>query len=342
MRRIIYLKTGSRLAEEVLEECSIYTPLVEPQGEGSLFCDLSGCGPTLDIIKSIVKTNYQLTGRPAQVALASSRIVVENTLLRSQLPSPKEYRIIKTREAMVMEVLPGREEEFMSSIPLSQFSAITLKEARKLERAGLSNVGELKTVAAERLIALLGKRGVNLPRQGQGIDDRPILGLYPPLKISYPLIFSPGSEAISDVQMKEAGRVLQALLEKRHSGCAHIALEIKAKKGLIRKERRLKGVECRGEVLSAVFMGLFKKLELGSPPEEGRIILSELSPLEWQEADLFSLLPRERNGCSLRVEKAIEKLDIRFPGQIGWGKEEGRREKVLAYFDPWRLNLISH
>jgi hypothetical protein len=42
------------------------------------------------------------------------------------------------------------------------------------------------------------------------------------------------------------------------------------------------------------------------------------------------------------VEKTIEKLDIRFPGQISWGKEEGRREKVLAYFDPWRLNPITH
>lgn len=342
MRRIIYLKTGFPLAEAVLEECSIYTPLVEPQGDSSLFCDLSGCGSTLDIIKSIVGKNYHLTGRPAQVALASSRMVAENALGRSQLPRSKAYRSIKTREAIVLEVLPGREAEFMSSIPLSQFTALTLEEARKLERAGLSTVGELKTVAVERLIALLGKKGVNLPRQVQGIDDRPILGLYPPLKISYPLFFSPGSEAMNDIQMKEAGRVLQALLEKRHSGCSHIVLELKVKDSLIRKERRLKGVEGRGEILSAVFMGMLQRAELEYPPEEGRITLSELSPLEWQEADLFSLLPRERSGCNWRVEKAIEKLDIRFPGQISWGKEEGRREKVLAYFDPWRLNLISH
>jgi hypothetical protein len=342
MRRIIYLKTGFPLAEEVLEECSIYTPLVEPQGDSSLFCDLSGCGPTLDIIKSIVGKHYHLTGRPAQLALASSRLVAENALGRSQLPRSRVYRKIKTREAIILEVLPGLEAEFISSIPLSEFTAISLKEARKLERAGLSTLGELKTLGTERMIALLGKRGVDLLRQLQGIDDRPILGLYPPRKISYPLLFNPGSEAINDLQMKEAGRVLQALLEKRHSACAHITLELKVKDSLIRKERRLKGAECRGKVLSAAFMEMFQKAELEYPPEEGTIVLSELSPLEWQEADLFSLLPRERNGCKWRVEKTIEKLDIRFPGQISWGKEEGRREKVLAYFDPWRLNPITH
>ncbi len=341
MRQIIYLKTGPRPPEEVLEECSMYTPLVEPQEDGSIFCDLSGCGPTLDIIRSIVIKNYQLTGRPVQVALGPSRLVAENALGRSQLPPSQAYRITKTREAIVVEVLPGREAEFMASIPLSQFSVITLKEARKLERAGLSTIGELKKISREGLIALLGKKGFTLSRQAQGIDDRRILGLYPPLKISYPLFFSPGSgNEISEVQLKEAGQVLQALLEKNHSGCAHIVLELKVKNSLIRQEHRLKGVEYRKEVLSASFIGMFKKLELASPPEEGRIILSELSPWEWQEADLFSLLPRERERG--RVEKVIEKLDMRFPGQIGWGKEEGRREKILAYFDPWRLDMITH
>jgi nucleotidyltransferase/DNA polymerase involved in DNA repair len=337
----MYLETEYDLAEAVLDECSRYTPLVEPQEDGSLFCDLSGCGPPLNIIKAIVKKNYCLSRRQARISLASSRIAAENALKRSRLPNEELCLRVKRREAILVEVLPGREEEFMSSIPLREFTGITRPEVRKLERAGFHTLSELQGVSAERLASLLGKKSRSLERQIRGIDERPVLGLYPRLKISYPLYFSAGnfSEALTAAQIEEAGQTLQSLLEKRNSGCMHLSLELGLKDRVSSRERRLKGPEFRAEVLSAAIIEMLKKAELDYQPEEGRIILSEISLLEWQEQDLFSLLPAEREG-SLRLEKTMERLESRFPGSLCWGKEEGRREKILACFDPLRLGVI--
>ncbi len=340
MRRIIYLKPAvEEIAEEVLDECSLYTPLVEPQEDGSLFCDLSGCGPVLDILRAIVKRNYHLTGQRAGISLASSRVVAENALKRSGLPAEKLYRGIKRREAQLIEVLPGKEEEFMASIPLEEFTAITAQESKKLKRAGFSKVGELKGVPVSRLVSLLGEKGMRLMGQCQGIDDRPVLGLYPPLEISYPLFFSEASfnRIFTDIQIREACQVLQALLEKRNSGCRIVGLEIKFVGKTVKNESRLKIQGYRADFLADVITGLLDKMKFSRIPAEGRIILAEISSLDWQEQDLFSFFPCERNDSRLRIEKVVEKLESRFPGKVLLGQEEARREIILAYYDPWRL-----
>ncbi len=342
MRRIIYFRPAAQeVVKEVLDECSLYTPLVEPQEDGSLYCDLSGCGPIIDILRAIVKKNYQLTGQRARISLASSRIVAENALKRSGLPGKKLYRCIKRREAQFMEVFPGQEEEFMASIPLEEFTAITAQESKKLKRAGLSKVGELKAIPVSRLVSLLGEKGMSLARQCQGIDDRPVLGLYPPQVISYPLFFDEGSfnRVFTDIQIKEACEVLHTLLGKRNSGCRIVGLEIKAAgKTMMKSEKRLKNQGYRAEFLAAAITGMLDKMELSHIPEDGTITLGEISSLDWQEQDLFYFFPCERNDISLRIEKVIEKLESRFPGKILLGQEESRREKILSYFDPWRLN----
>ncbi len=345
MRRIIYLQPAQEeLVEAVLDECSLYTPLVEPQEDGSLFCDLSGCGPILDILRAIVKRNYQVSGQRARISLASSRMVAENALKRSRLPEEKLYLCVKRRETQFIEVLPGREEEFMASIPLEEFTAITAQESKKLKRAGFSKVGELTGIPVTRLVALLGEKGIRLARQCQGIDDRPVLGLYPPVEISYPLVFNEGSftRVFIDIQIREACQVLQTLLEKRNCGCRIVSLEIKAADQTMKCENRLKIQGCRAEVLTAVIKGLLDKMEFSQIPEESRIILAEILSLDWEEQDLFSFLPCERNDSSLRIEKVMGKLEKRFPGKVLLGQEEVRREKILAYFDPWRLNGVRH
>ncbi len=339
MRKIIYLKPAAgEVAEAVLDECSLYTPLVEPQEDGSLFCDLSGCGPVLDILRAIVKKNYQLTAQRARISLASSRIVAENALQRSRLPAEKLYFAMKRKEAYFIEVLPGREEDFMASIFLEEFTAITAQESKKLKRVGFSKVGELKEVPVSRLVSFLGEKGMGLTRQCQGIDNRPVLGLYPPVEISYPLFFSEGSfnRLFIDIQVKEACQVLQTLLEKRNSGCRIVGLEIKAAGQTLKDECRLKTQGSQAEGLSAVIKGMMDKMKFSQVPEEGRIILAEILSLDWEEQDLFSFLPCERNDRCLRIDKVKEKLDSRFPGQVMLGQKEARREKILAYFDPWR------
>lgn len=334
---------GQELPETVFHECSRYTPLVEPQEDGSVFCDLSGCGPAGRIIKAAMHTVYRDTGRSAKMAVASSRLLAETAVRRRTLPSagkkPAVYRMFTLKEGTVIEILPGQEQVFLSSLPLDEFICLTRAEIKKMNRTGLSKVGELLDMPWGQLLSLLGERAGILLEKCRGIDRKPVLGLYPPFAISYPLFF--GSEEFNLCsaleQINEASRVLQNILEKRYSGCRHIALEMKTGSSTLRQERRFQDQIYRAERISSALEDLAARFEFHAAPEEGRITLAEIGPMIWKEQDLFSLLPCERQGGESITERVLEGLEKRFPGRIHRGVELNRREQILAYFDPWRF-----
>ncbi len=344
MRKIIFLQgEGKELPETVFQECSRYTPLVEPQEDGSVFCDLSGCGPAGRIIKAAVHTAYRNTGQPVKAAAASSRLLAETALKSGTLPPAGKksavYRFLTMTEGTVIEVLPGQEQAFLSSLPLKEFPGLTPSEIKKLTRTGFSKVGELADLSRGQLLSLLGDRAYVLYERCRGIDKRPVLGLYPPSVIIYPLIFESEEFNLCSAlgQMNEAGQVLQDHLQKRYSGCTYIALELKTGSMTLRQERRFQDQIYRAERISSALAELAARFEFNEAPEEGRILLSEITPLIWKEQDLFSLLPCERQGTESIAERVLEGLEKRFPGRIHRGIELDRREQILAYFDPWRF-----
>lgn len=341
MRTIVLIKASSTaIGEAGLEICSHYTPLVEPQQDGSVYLDISGCGTANKIVLALAEAITPLAGE-LQMGWGSSRLLALIALKAN--PDSKGQggacRLHKAPRAVITEVIAGCEADFLSQLPLKQFPPLKPQEAKKLTRAAFATVGEIARLPQQRLALLVGKRAALLARNSQGIDDTPVLGLYPPQRLAVPL--SAASQEIDmqmvEQQMQLAAQTLERLLGERGAGASRVCLEICGEQNMIR-ERRLSQPCFASRSLANILLGLWRQLPLFQGPWQGRVVLAELAVLNWQEQDLFTLPPRERQRNNSYLEDALQNLEMRFPGQISIGSPEvERREQILALWDPWRF-----
>ncbi|MGI6467892.1 MAG: hypothetical protein GXZ09_01750 [Syntrophomonadaceae bacterium] len=342
MRTIVLIKdVDTGIGEAGLKACSRYTPLVEPQQDGSVYLDISGCGPAERIVFSLAEEISAQAGE-LRIGWATSRLVAL-VAARSSLmhrDQSRGYRVNKTQQALITEVIPGCEEAFLSHLPLEQFPPLKAPELKKLTRAAFATVGDIARVSPQRLSVLLGKRAALLIRNARGRDDTPVLGLYPPQRLAVPL--NAESEEMDmqrvEQQLYHAARTLELLLGKRGAGACRVRLEIGGKQDMIR-ERRLSQACFEARTLANILLGLWRQLPPLEAPWQGQVVLEEIAVLNWQEQDLFALSTRKRQGSnSSYLKEALQGLEMRFPGQISLGAPEAeRREQVLALWDPWRF-----
>jgi len=342
MRTIVLIKAvNTRIGEVGLESCSRYTPLVEPQQDGSVYLDISGCGPAERIVFSLAD-EISLQAGDLRIGWATSRLValvaVKSSLMHSG--QGRLYRVNKMERALITEVIPGCEQAFLSHLPLAQFPPLKTQELKKLTRAAFATVGDIARLPRQRLSVLLGKRAALLIRNAQGLDDTPVIGLYPPQRLTLPL--NAESEELNmqqvEQQLYRAAHTLELLLGKRGAGARRVRLEVCGEQDMVR-ERRLSQACFEARTLANILLGLWRQFPPLKAPWQGRVVLEEIAVLNWQEQDLFALSMRERQGSnSFYLKEALQSLEMRFPGQISLGAPEAeRREQVLALWDPWRF-----
>lgn len=342
MRTIVLIKAvDTVIGETGLEACSRYTPLVEPQQDGSVYLDISGCGPAERIVFNLAEEISSQAGE-LRIGRATSRLLalvaVQSGLMHSG--QGRLCRINKTQRALITEVIPGCEQDFLSHLPLEKFPPLKASELKKLTRAAFATVGDIARLPQERLSTLLGKRAALLIRTARGRDDTPVLGLYPPQRLTLPLNMEGQELDMQRVeqQLYRAAQTLEQLLGKRGAGACRVRLEVCGEQDLIR-ERRLSQACFKARTLANILLGLWRQFPPLEAPWQGQVVLEEIAVLNWQEQDLFALSTRERQSSnSPYLKEVLQGLEMRFPGQISLGAQEvERREQVLALWDPWRF-----
>ncbi len=336
-----------QVPSRVLELSSKYTPLVEPVEDGGLFLDLSGCKPLPEVIKNIAIKAYTETGNFVEIGAAGSKLLacsaVTSKILIPGEKKQKLFHYIKNKQFSVTVVLPGREKEFIASILLEDFYVLKSEEVKKLKRMGFKTVGELICIPPSKLVPVLGKNIYQLLDQSRGMDNSPVLGLYPPVDITYPL---PLEGDILDFMMikneiKKAGKVLEAILEKKHSGCGCLQLYIFTEKGWVKTRRKLTS-SCyqAGEITNILYI-LLEQLEIAEPIKEVYITLSEIALLSWVEQDLFVSPEIYNPDKKSKLADVLKNIDYKFPGKLVQGQKIERREQILSFWDPWRYSPYS-
>ncbi len=341
MRNIVFIKAvNTGIGEAGLEICSHCTPLVEPQQDGSVYLDISGCGSANQIVGDLAEKIASLVGE-LMIGWASSRLlafVAVQADLGSKSPKGA-CRWHNTSRAAITEVIAGCEADFLSQLPLKQFPPLKPQEVKKLARAAFSTVGEIARLPRQRLALLVGKRADLLARTSQGLDDTPVVGLYPPRRLAVPLGSAGEEEGMERIgqHLSLAAQTLAGLLGERGAGASRVRLEIFGYQNMIR-ERRLSQPCFESRRLNNILLGLWRQLPPFQGSWQGRVVLEEVAVLNWQEQDLFTLPVGERERHNSYLEDALHSLEARFPGQIRLGPAEvERREQVLALWDPWRF-----
>lgn len=151
-----------------------YSPLVEMGSLEEAYIDLTGThrlnGPaplTAERIHHQITTELHL---PASLGLATSKLLAK---VASGCAKPNG----------LIAVHPGYERAFLAPLPLRKLPGIGKHCAERLERFGLTTIGDLTHLGEDILRAAFGTTGTFLYERAMGIDNTPVEPTRPALSV---------------------------------------------------------------------------------------------------------------------------------------------------------------
>ncbi|MEQ8199908.1 MAG: hypothetical protein ABRQ24_00640 [Syntrophomonadaceae bacterium] len=337
----IFLNSGS-FDDELLQACSQHSYLLEPVGSQELLLDLSSFKRIGDILDALAVTLAGLAAGRASIGLASSPLLARLAVHRRTYPGPARStcRFFARGDIDIIQVIPGQEVIFISTLPLPEFSPLSARECRLLNRLGYAWVGDLAGLGPYRLQQLLKRDVSQLWQNIQGRDYTPVRALYPPERLGYAFSWEEGSRGPGQLLefIRAGAGELSSRLERRRVGCHLVEIQLDLSGGTaVSRQRRVSPACHDRKRLAMVLEGLLPDLD--KPVEGARIFLGDLKPLEMRAQDLFTLRYTYQQEAREQKRSAIlEQLLQRFPGRLGMGMEADRREQVLLFWDPWRFS----
>ncbi|MGA2588192.1 MAG: DNA polymerase IV [Candidatus Aminicenantales bacterium] len=152
-----------------------YTPDVEEASIDEAYLDLTRCRPlypsfsrTAREIKARVERQ---TGLTVSVGAAPNKILAK---LAAKRAKPAGY----------VELEPGREEEFLRSLPIDALPGIGPKSQVILRLLNIQKIGDLWGMPRQTLHSIFGLGGEDIYLQSRGIDSRPIVSAGVPKSVS--------------------------------------------------------------------------------------------------------------------------------------------------------------
>lgn len=186
---------------QIRELMRALTPMVEPLSIDEAFLDLSGTerlhgAPPAIMLARLLRRIEQEIGVTASVGLSHNKFLAK---VASDLDKPKGFSIVGRAETM----------EFLAALPVTAIWGVGKAMARKLERDGLTSVGQIQKMDTGELARRYGELGLRLARLSQGKDARRVKPERDTKSVSSETTFN---SDIADPQMLED--ILWELCEK--------------------------------------------------------------------------------------------------------------------------------
>jgi DNA polymerase IV len=219
------------VSREVHEIFTRYTPLVEPLSLDEAFLDVTGAvrlfGDGVEIAERIrvdVATELDLN---CSVGVAPNKFLAKLASVEAK-PTARASGVVPGLG--VVEVVPGRELEFLHPLPVARLWGVGPVTLGKLERLGVDTVGDLASVALPLLIASLGRAsGVHLSQLAMGNDDRPVEPHRDPKSIGHEETYPRDLHEPAELD-RELVRLCDAVASRlRHRGIAGRTLQLKVR-----------------------------------------------------------------------------------------------------------------
>jgi DNA polymerase-4 len=160
--------------ENMLDILSQYTPLLEPNAQGSAYMDVTGSrnlfGESRTIAFHIIDEIKRKLGLDVRVGCGSSKLIAQVAF--------------NTGERLLL-VKPGDEREFLKDLPIETFLSVysQMVKVKDLEKRllglGVRRIGQLTGVPQSLLIRQFGKEGSILSRLAGGVDESAVEAKYP-------------------------------------------------------------------------------------------------------------------------------------------------------------------
>ena len=167
----------SAVSRDVHEIFRRFTPVVEPLALDEAFLDVTGAtrlfGDGVAIARRIRDdVRAELGARAARSASRPNKFLAK---LASVEAKPVAHPDRVDPGPGVVEVVAGRELEFLHPLPVERLWGVGPVTLERLRRLGIRTVADLAAIDESAVIASLGKaNGAHLLNLSRGIDDRPV------------------------------------------------------------------------------------------------------------------------------------------------------------------------
>jgi DNA polymerase IV len=180
------------VSERVMAIFRSVTPLVEPLSLDEAFLDVTGAlrllGDGVTIAASLREEVRDAEGLECSVGVAPSKFLAK---LASGAAKPIASPSGPMPGKGVIEIAPGRELEFLHPLPVSALWGVGPATLEKLQRLGVSTVGELAAIPVATLVSSLGRAsGTHLHQLANAIDPRRVEPDLRPKSVSHEETYS--------------------------------------------------------------------------------------------------------------------------------------------------------
>lgn len=152
-------------SREFMDILSGFTPLLETGGLDEAYLDLTGFhllyGLPVDTAKNIRAIIRKELGLAASAGISTCKVVSK---IASDMAKPDG----------LLEVLPGKEREFLAPLEVEKMPGIGAKTGKRLKELGIHTLGQIAELPPHLLKDIFGKWGESMQLFALGKDDRPV------------------------------------------------------------------------------------------------------------------------------------------------------------------------
>jgi nucleotidyltransferase/DNA polymerase involved in DNA repair len=306
----VNMKRYHEVSQQIMEIFRRFTPLVEPLSCDEAFLDVTGArylfgdGPAIARqIKAAVKKE---TGLTCSVGVASNMFLAK---IASDLNKPDGLTVVPASEKLIAA--------FLAPLPVKRMWGAGEKTQAILEAHRICTIGDLQTVAPEKLAAWVGENSAaSFRRLAFGIDERELTTDSEEKSISNEITFD---EDQRDTEVIEAA--LLDLADKvgtrlRRAGYYAATAQIKLRWtdfSTITRQRKLNPPCCDDITLRETALELFRKEKLHSAV---RLIGFGVSGLrrtaDAPQLDLFQAPEKQTSTRREALSRAVDRVRERF------------------------------
>jgi DNA polymerase-4 len=289
------------VARQVRALMNDLTPLVEPVSIDEAFMDLSGTErlhgvpPAKTLARFAERVEREL-GITVSIGLSSNKFLAK---IASDLDKPRGFAVLAPEEAPA----------FLAKRPVTQIFGVGQAAQARLNKDGISTVGDLQRTGEQELARRYGGEGVRLFHLAHGRDQRPVRADREAKSISAETTFDTDLSDFRPLELRLWRLTEKVSARLKNNDLAGATITLKLKTADFRTRTRAQTLERPTQLAGRIFAAGRELLEREIDGTRFRLIGIGLSSLiDANEADLADLLDHR----TAEAERAIDRLRARF------------------------------
>ena len=303
----------AQAAKQIRELMRALTPLVEPLSLDEAYLDLAGTERLLGMtpartMAKLAREIEQSVGISVSIGLSGNKFLAK---LASELDKPRGFAVIGMAEA----------KSFLRDKPVGIIRGAGRVLQARLERDGLTRIGQLQDMDPRELVDRYGSTGLWLSRVAQAVDSRAVDSGGEMKTISSETTFNSDLSQLSDLEAvlwRQAERV--SARAKGHGLSGHTVV-LKLKTSNFKLLTRSTSLDAPTQLADRIFRVAQAALKREADGRRFRLLGVGLSNLAaGSEADPGSLIDPASDKRAA-AERAMDKIRSKFGGEaVGKGR----------------------